>query len=76
MNPEKSDAPNLTFKETALNVVILRTAFCGCRSIEYELLRDFGRTDFSFGGDVFEELVDELFNVFHDDPFLGRRFRR
>lgn len=34
------------------------------------------RPDFSLGRDIFEELFDELFNEFHDNPFLGRRFRR
>ena len=34
------------------------------------------RTNFSFGRDIFEELFDEWLNSFHDDLFLGRRYRR
>jgi DnaJ-class molecular chaperone len=33
-------------------------------------------TDFSFGRAIFEEVFDELFYGFHNDLFLGRRFRR
>ena len=34
------------------------------------------RPDFSLRRHIFEELFDELFNEFHDNPILGHRFRR
>jgi curved DNA-binding protein CbpA len=34
------------------------------------------RPEFSLRHDMFEELFDELFKEFHDNPFLGRPLRR
>src|SRR5687768_2188712 len=34
------------------------------------------RPDFTFRRDIFEEFFEDLLNDLHDDPFLGRRFRR